>query len=115
MTTSAPAAKSVYRLPLMQRLFMAFVVSLACFFPLAIGAYLLTHNEFMMFALLAIVHTIIFVVFFRIGSLVSLSISPTGIEYRSPVHRVRSTWDNVDGIARVGAWTKPVQGLRLRQ
>jgi len=31
------------------------------------------------------------------------------------VHRIRTTWDNIDGIAKVGGWTKPVQGLRLRQ
>jgi hypothetical protein len=115
MTTTPSGAKSVHRLPLLNRVFMAGVVSLAFFFPDAIGAYWLTHNEFMMFVLLAIVHVVIFLVFFKLCSRVSLAISPTGIEYRSPVHRIRTTWDNVEGIARVGGWTKPVQGLRLRK
>jgi hypothetical protein len=115
MTTSSPAAKSVYRLPLMNRIVTAFFISLAFFFPMAIGAYLLTKNEFLMFVTLAIVHTLLFLLFFKVWSSVSLAISPAGIEYRSPVHRIRTTWDNIDGIAKVGGWTKPVQGLRLRQ
>ena len=112
----APAsAKSVYRLPLLNRVLRALVISLAFFFPDAIGAYLLTHNEFMMFVLLAIVHVLIFLVAFKLWSNVSLAISPAGIEYRSPVHRVRANWDNIEGIAKVGGWTRPVQGLRLRK
>ena len=115
MKPAATGAKSVHRLPLLKRVLTAFVVSLAFFFPDAIGAYLLTHNEFMMFALLAIVHVVIFVLVFKLWSGISLAISPTGIEYRSPVHRIRTTWDNIEGIAKVGGWTKPVQGLRLRK
>ena len=54
---------------------MAFVVSLAFLFPDAIGAYLLTHNEFMMFVVLLIVHGLIFLVAFKLWSSVSLAIS----------------------------------------
>jgi len=79
MTTPSPAAKSVYRLPLMNRILTAFFISLAFFFPMAIGAYLLTKNEFLMFVTLAIVHTLLFLLFFKVGSSVSLAISLAGI------------------------------------
>ena len=116
MKQAANPARSIHRLPLLRRVLMAFVVSLAFLFPDAIGAYLLTHNEFMMFVVLIVVHGLIFLVAFKLWSTVSLAISPAGIEYRSPVHRVRSTWDNIEGIAnKVGGWSRPVQGLRLRK
>lgn len=115
MKPAPTGVKNVYRLPLLNRILRAFVISLAFFFPDAIGAYLLTHNEFLMFVVLAIVHILIFLVAFKLWSNVSLAISPAGIEYRSPVHRIRANWDNIEGITKVGGWTRPVQGLRLRK
>jgi hypothetical protein len=115
MAKGLPAARKVFRLPLPYRLLMSILTSLAFFFPAAIVIFSLTHNEIGWLILLLSVHAVLFLLSFRFWSIYFLAVSPAGVEYRSPVHRIRTTWENIEAIAQVGGWTKPVQGLRLRQ
>lgn len=44
-----------------------------------------------------------------------LVISPDGIEYCTPYHRIPTTWDNIKSIGRIPMFTSYGEGLFLRQ
>ena len=115
MVVPATAVDKVFHLPRGYRLLMSFFMSLACFFPSAIALFLLIHDESTWIMAEVALHSILLVLFLRYWSLYSLTLSPSRIEYRAPVYRIRTTWDNIEAIAQVGGWSRPVQGLLLRK
>jgi hypothetical protein len=113
--TLQPAPEKIFRLPRSYRLLMSFLMSLACFFPSAVLLHLLIIDVSLWLAAELAAHSLLFFLFFRYWSLYSLAVSPSRIEYRAPVYRIRTTWDNVEAIAPVGGWSRPVQGFLLRR
>jgi len=114
MVVPSSAVEKVFRLPRFYRLLMSFLMSVACFFPTAVALHLLIRDVSLWLASELAVHSLLFLLCLRYWGLYSLTVSPSRIEYRAPVYRIRTSWDNIQTIAQVGGWSRPVRGLLLR-
>jgi len=109
------AGSRIFRLPLVYRLLMSNLLSLAICIPAAILIAGLVEVQIEWILWLSILLLTVFFLDLLLWSNYSLAVSSAGVEFRSPLHRIRTTWSNIEAISEVGGWTRPVQGLLLRE